>query len=127
MAISIVQLGSERKNKGLLIGAVRRPPRGVRKEDYARLNYFDVWLPILSPSLQLMKLGRQAGDQKSWSQFTRKFKAEMKKPEPASVLRLLAQLSHQTDLSIGCYCQNENRCHRSLLRQMLADLGANGL
>lgn len=124
MAISIVQLGSPRKDKGLRIGTVRRPPRGVRKEDYARLDYFDTWLPALSPSPDLVKAALSAADDKAWAAFTRKFKAEMKQPEAAHLIALLAKLSHRTDISVGCYCDDEKRCHRSVLRELLAEQGA---
>jgi len=125
VTISIVRLGTERTDQGIRLGTVRRPPRGVRKEDYGRLNYYDVWLPILSPSADLLKLGKAAAtDEKSWQQFKRMFKAEMGRPEPASVLTLLAALSHQTDFSMGCYCEDENRCHRSVLRELLVERGA---
>ena len=121
----IVQLGSERKEKELRFGTVRRPPRGVRKEDYSKLNYYDVWLPILSPSMELMKLGKEgATNEKAWNQFKRMFKAEMNQSEAAQVLNVLAALSHHTQLSIGCYCLDENRCHRSILNELLRERGA---
>jgi uncharacterized protein YeaO (DUF488 family) len=103
---------------------VRRPPRGVRKEDYGKLDYFDVWLPVLAPSPDLVKAAKAAVDEKAWNQFKKKFKAEMSQPDAAQVLGLLAALSHQTDISIGCYCTDENRCHRSVLRELLTALGA---
>lgn len=124
MAISIVKLGTKRKIKDLRLGTVRRPPRGVKKEDFSKLDYYDVWLPILSPSLPLMKLGLAANDLKSWNKFAKKFKAEMKTPDATHTLDMLAALSHKTDISIGCYCEDENYCHRSILRELLLERGA---
>jgi len=106
------------------VGTVRRPPRGVPKSQFAKRDFYDVWLPILSPSPALVAFAQRAKDAPSWKAFERKFRAEMNKPEPARVLNLLAALSHQTDFSIGCYCENEKRCHRSILRQLLAERGA---
>ena len=125
MAIRIVRLGSQRaKGEGLRIGTVRRPPRGVKKEEWASRDYFDVWFPNLSPSASLVKEALGADDERAWKAFRRKFVAEMKASEAAKDLDLLAALSHQTDFSIGCYCEDENRCHRSVLRELLADRGA---
>lgn len=125
MAIKIVRLGSPRENQeGLRIGTVRRPPRGVRKEDYASKNIYDVWFPNLSPSETLLKEFLATDDEKSWKAFKRKFLAEMKAPEAGKDLDLLAALSHHTNLSIGCYCEDENRCHRSLLRELLLERDA---
>lgn len=125
MPVRIVRLGSPRaKNEGLRIGTVRRPPRGVRKEDYAAKDYFDVWFPNLSPSAPLVKEALAADDEKSWKAFRRKFAAEMKAPEAGKALDLLAALSHQTNFSIGCYCEDESRCHRSILRELLLERGA---
>ena len=125
MAIRIVQLGSPREtDEGLRVGTVRRPPRGVPKSDYARKNFYDVWLPNLSPSPELMKEGKSAHDDKSWALFRRKFRTEMSAPEASRVLDLLAALSHQTQLSVGCYCEDERRCHRSILRELLEERGA---
>ena len=125
MAIRIVQLGSPREtDEGLRVGTVRRPPRGVPKSDYARKNFYDIWLPNLSPSPELMKEGKSAQDDRSWALFRRKFRAEMSRPEASRVLDLLAALSHQTQLSVGCYCEDENRCHRSVLRELLEQHGA---
>ncbi len=125
MPITIVRLGSPRKpNEGLRLGTVRRPPRGVPKSDYGKRDFYDVWLPNLSPSLELVKEARSVQDEKSWSHFARKFRYEMNEPDIGKVLDLLAALSHVTDFSIGCYCENEHRCHRSILRQLLADRGA---
>jgi uncharacterized protein YeaO (DUF488 family) len=125
MTIRIVQLGSPRKtDEGLRVGTVRRPPRGVPKSDYARQDFYDVWLPNLSPSPELMKAGKSAQDDRSWALFRRKFRSEMSRPEASRVLDLLAALSHQTQLSVGCYCQDESRCHRSILRELLEERGA---
>jgi uncharacterized protein YeaO (DUF488 family) len=125
MTIRIVQLGSPRKtDEGLRVGTVRRPPRGVPKSDYARQDFYDVWLPNLSPSPELMKAGKSAQDDRSWALFRRKFRSEMSRPEASRVLDLLAALSHQTQLSVGCYCQDESRCHRSILRELLEQRGA---
>jgi uncharacterized protein YeaO (DUF488 family) len=125
MAIRIVQLGSPRvADEGLRVGTVRRPPRGVPKSEYARKDFYDVWLPNLSPSPELMKLGKSSQDDRSWALFKKKFHAEMSRPEASRVLDLLAALSHQTQLSVGCYCQDEKRCHRSILRELLQARGA---
>ena len=122
MAIRIVQLGSKRaRNEGLRIGTVRRPPRGVPSSEFARLDYYDVWLPDLAPSDGLVKQGQGAGDDRAWAAFVKKYRAEMKRPEPARLLALLAALSRQTDLSVGCYCENERRCHRSVLNDLLKE------
>ena len=124
MAIRIVRLGSRReKNEGLRIGTVRRPPRGVRKEDYGSKDIYDVWFPNLSPSESLLKEALSQTDDKSWKAFKRKFLAEMKKPEAKRDLDLLAALSHQTNFAIGCYCKEESRCHRSILRDLLKQRG----
>jgi uncharacterized protein YeaO (DUF488 family) len=125
MAVTVLRLGSPRKpNEGLRLGTVRRPPRGVPKSDYAKRDFYDVWLPNLSPSQELVKEAMSAENEKSWSNFTRKFRSEMNEPDAGKVLDLLAALSHRTDFSIGCYCEDENRCHRSILRQLLAARGA---
>jgi uncharacterized protein YeaO (DUF488 family) len=125
MAITIVRLGSPRKAKeGLRLGTVRRPPRGVPKSQYAKRDFYDVWLPNLAPSQQLLKEVKAAQDNKSWSSFARKFRSEMNAPDTAKLLDLLAALSHQTEFSVGCYCTDESRCHRSILRQLLAERGA---
>ena len=126
MMIRIVRLGSAREpNEGLRIGTVRRPPRGVRKNDLARKNIYDVWFPNLSPSETLLKAVSTMSDKYSWKLFKRKFIAEMKKPEVKRDLDLLAALSHQTNMAIGCYCKDESRCHRSILRELLEQRGAN--
>ena len=125
MSIRIVRLGAPRiEGEGLRVGVVRRPPRGVPKTEYATRNFYDVWLPILSPSEELLKEARMAQDDASWDHFARKFRAEMKNTDPGKVLDLLAALSHQTNLSIGCYCENESRCHRSILKELLLERGA---
>ncbi len=125
MSIFVVKLGSPRKaGEGLRMGTVRRPPRGVPKSEHATRDFYDVWLPILSPSEALVKQAKSSNDEKSWSDFRRKFRSEMKKPEASRVLDLLAALSHQTNMSLGCYCEDENRCHRSVLRELLVERGA---
>ena len=128
MSVRIVRLGTKRvKNEGLRIGTVRRPPRGVPKAEFAARDFYDVWLPQLSPDQALVGIALQAQhehDAKAWAAFTRKFRAAMKQPEAAHLLDLLAALSHRTDFSIGCYCEDEAWCHRSVLRQLLAERGA---
>jgi uncharacterized protein YeaO (DUF488 family) len=124
MSIRVVRLGSPRaKSEGLRIGTVRRPPRGVPKSEYASRNFYDVWFPNLSPSETLLK-NTDPNDDKSWKTFKRRFLAEMKVPEARRSLDLLAALSHQTNLSVGCYCEDESRCHRSILRELLEQRGA---
>ena len=123
--IRVVQLGSARhRNEGLRLGTVRRPPRGVRKENYARENYYDLWMPDLAPSAELFARRPATDDEKSWQTFARKYEAELKKPMAARLLDLLAAMSHQSNFSVGCYCDNETRCHRSVLRHVLAGRGA---
>ncbi|HVO51451.1 MAG TPA: DUF488 family protein [Thermoanaerobaculia bacterium] len=125
MPVRIVRLGSPRlPGEGLRIGTVRRPPRGVPKADFAKRGFYDVWLPVVAPSEELVKLGLGAGDERSWKTFARRYRAEMKRPEARHVLDLLAALSHGTPFSVGCYCADENRCHRSVLRELLAERGA---
>jgi uncharacterized protein YeaO (DUF488 family) len=125
MAITIVRLGSPRKpNEGLRLGTVRRPPRGVPKSDFARRDYYDVWLPNLSPSRELVNEALSAHDQKSWNRFARKFRGEMNQPDAGRLLDVLAALSHTANFSLGCYCENEDRCHRSILKDLLAARGA---
>ena len=106
------------------MGTVRRPPRGVPKAEYARRDFYDVWLPNLSPSLELMKEGRSAEGEQEVRAFQRKFRAQMNEPGAQKILDLLAALSHTTAFSVGCYCEDENRCHRSVLRQLLTERGA---
>lgn len=125
MTIRIVRLGSERaSDEGLRIGTVRRPPRGVPKSGFASQNWYDVWLPNLSPSPELVKQAQAANSDREWTTFIRKFRAEMADPEKSRVLDLLAALSHDTNLSVGCYCEDEARCHRSVLRALLTQRGA---
>jgi uncharacterized protein YeaO (DUF488 family) len=125
MAVRFVQLGTPRaRGEGLRIGTVRRPPRGVPKSDFASKNWYDVWYPNLSPTPETMKLGLIAQTEKEWKTFERKFRAEMRDSEKSRTLDLLAALSHDTDFSVGCYCEDENRCHRSILREELAKRGA---
>jgi len=125
LPIAVVRLGSPRRqNEGLRIGTVRRPPRGVPKVDFAKRDFYDVWLPDLSPSHELVTFALESHDVRSWRTFERKFRSEMNKPEPSRLLDLLAALSHQTNLSIGCYCETEEHCHRSVLRKLLAERGA---
>jgi uncharacterized protein YeaO (DUF488 family) len=125
VAIKIVRLGSPREpDEGLRVGTVRRPPRGVRKEDFAAKDFFDVWFPNLSPSAELVKQAQSADDQRSWSAFKKRFRAEMSRPDSSKELDLLAALSHQTNMSLGCYCENEEKCHRSVLRELLLERGA---
>jgi uncharacterized protein YeaO (DUF488 family) len=125
MAIFIVQLGTPRKpGEVLRLGTVRRPPRGVPKSDFARLDYYDVWFPNLSPSAELLRDAQEAAGERAWTTFSRKFRREISAPDRSRELDLLAALSHQTNLSVGCYCKDERRCHRSVLRELLAERGA---
>jgi len=125
VGIRIVRLGSKRaKGEGLRIGTVRLPPRGVPKAKFSSEDWFDVWLPNLAPTLPTMKLGLAAETPSEWARYVRKYRAEMKTPEHTHVLDLLAALSHQTNFSVGCYCENEDRCHRCVLRALLAEKGA---
>lgn len=125
MPVRIVQLGSPRHvDEGLRVGTVRRPPRGVPKNEFAARDFYDVWLPDLAPSDDLVKLGQSARSEKDWMAFARKYRTEMKRPEAERLLTLLAALSLQTSLSVGCYCADEMRCHRSVLRTLLEEHGA---
>jgi uncharacterized protein YeaO (DUF488 family) len=125
MAIRIVRLGSPRaRDEGLRIGTVRRPPRGVPKSEFASQDWYDVWYPNLAPSADLVKEAQQAATPKAWAAFVRRYRGEMAKPEAKRLIALLAALSHQSNFSVGCYCEDETRCHRSLLRELLADAGA---
>ncbi len=125
MGIRIVRLGTPRSaGEGLRIGTVRRPPRGVPKSEFAKRDFYDTWLPNLSPSAPLMAEGQAATTDKEWQAFKRKFHGEMKQPEASHLLDALAALSHQTSFAIGCYCEDENHCHRSVLRELLAGRGA---
>ena len=124
--IRIVRLGSPReRGEGLRIGTARRPPRGVKKEDYARLDYYDAWLPELAPSQKLVSWAlSQPFTDRRWAKFERDYRREMARPEAARLLELLARLSRHADFSVGCYCENEQICHRSILRKLLAKHGA---
>ena len=123
--IRVVRLGTSRAPaEGLRIGTVRRPPRGVPKADFAKQNWYDVWLPDLAPSEALVKLGQRAQDEKDWNHFARQYRKEMASPGKARVLDLLAALSHHASFSVGCYCEDESRCHRSVLRKLLTERGA---
>jgi uncharacterized protein YeaO (DUF488 family) len=125
MSVSIVRLGSPRaKDEGLRIGTVRRPPRGVPKGEFASRDYYDVWLPALSPSPGLMAKGRAAGTEAEWGSFIRKFRAEMNRDDCVRLLDLLAALSRTANFAVGCYCEDESHCHRSVLRQLLEERGA---
>ncbi len=125
MPLRIVQLGSPRTaNEGLRLGTVRRPPRGVPKSEFARQDFYDVWMPNLSPSPELIAEAKQADNDQAWATFKRKFRAELQQSQAGRVLDLLAALSHQTSFSLGCYCEDENRCHRSVLRELLTGRGA---
>jgi len=125
MAIRVVRLGSPRtRGEGLRLGTVRRPPRGVPKAEHASRDFYDVWLPDLAPSESLVKQALGASDEASWRAFARRYRTEMKRPEATRLLMLLAALSHGTDLAVGCYCVDEARCHRSVLRALLLEHGA---
>ena len=125
MAISVVRLGSPRtRGEGLRLGTVRRPPRGVPKAEHASRDFYDVWLPDLAPSDRLVKQALQATDERAWKAFVKRYRAEMKRPEADRLLALLAALSQRTDFSVGCYCADEARCHRSVLRALLVEQGA---
>ncbi len=125
MAIRVVRLGSQRvEGEGTRIGTVRRPPRGVPRAEFASQNWYDVWLPNLAPSVGTMKLGQEAKTPAQWARFIKKYRAEMATPENSHLIELLAALSRQTNFSVGCYCENEAHCHRSVLRELLAEEGA---
>lgn len=125
MSIRIVRLGSPRgPGEGTRIGTVRRPPRGVKKAEFASQDWYDVWFPTLSPSADTLKLGLGAETEAQWAAFVKKYRREMAAPDAARALDLLAALSHTANFSVGCYCENEERCHRSILRQLLAERGA---
>lgn len=125
MTVRIVRLGTPRsRDEGLRIGTVRRPPRGVPKEKFAWGDWYDVWLPELSPSEATVKLGLAADSDAGWKKFTRRYEKEMSASGPGRALDLLAALSHQTNFSVGCYCEDEARCHRSILRRLLTARGA---
>ena len=125
MSIRVVRLGSPRaKGEGIRIGTVRRPPRGVPKSRYASEDWYDVWFPNLAPSLETMKLGLGAETDAEWRRFVQRYRAEMATPENRHAIALLARLSHASDFSVGCYCEDESRCHRSELRELLRASGA---
>lgn len=125
MAIRIVRLGTPRlAREGTRIGTVRRPPRGVPKAEFARQDWYDVWFPNLAPSLETMKQAQAAQTPAQWNAFVRKYKAEMAAPDASHALQLLAALSQDSDFSVGCYCEDEAHCHRSVLRELLAERGA---
>ena len=125
MTLRIVRLGSPRSaNEGTRLGTVRRPPRGVPKREFARRNFYDVWYPVLAPSAATLKLGTSVQTDAQWKAFARKYRAEMSAPGASQSLDVLAALSHQANFSVGCYCENESRCHRSLLRGLLEARGA---
>jgi len=125
VTVHVVRLGSPRRaGEGLRIGTVRRPPRGVPKSAFASGNWYDVWFPNLAPSAPLVKAALDAANEKEWASFVRRYRAEMAAPEAARTLDLLAALSHKADFSVGCYCEDEARCHRSVLRALLQERGA---
>jgi uncharacterized protein YeaO (DUF488 family) len=125
LAIRIVRLGTERaQDEGVRIGTVRRPPRGVPKAEFATQNWYDVWYPNLSPSPETMKLGQEAQTPKEWAAFTKKYRSEMSEPDASHSLTLLSTLSKTNNFSVGCYCEREERCHRSILRALLEEKGA---
>jgi uncharacterized protein YeaO (DUF488 family) len=125
MAIRVVRLGSPRaRGEGPRLGTVRRPPRGVPRSQHASRDFYDVWLPDLAPSEALVAQARGAGLERAWRQFVRRYRAEMKRPAAVRLLALLAALSRSADFSVGCYCEDEQRCHRSVLRELLREQGA---
>jgi len=125
MAIRIVRLGAPRSpGEGIRLGTVRRPPRGVPKAEFASRDYYDTWLPELAPSEGLVQAGQSAANDREWQAFVRRYRAEMKQPGASRLLDLLAALSRTTSLSVGCYCADESRCHRSVLKQLLEEHGA---
>jgi uncharacterized protein YeaO (DUF488 family) len=125
MAIRVVRLGSKRaKGEGLRLGTVRRPPRGVPKSEFARRDYYDIWLPELAPSEALVKRALAAKTERHWASFSKAYRREMARPMAARLLELLAALSHRSAFSVGCYCENPERCHRSLLQALLQEHGA---
>jgi len=125
MSVRIVRLGEPREaDEGVRIGTVRRPPRGVPKAEFASRDYYDVWMPLLSPSVQLMAEARAVGTPAAWERFARRFRSQMSKDDSARLLDLLALLSRTAHFSVGCYCEDERRCHRSVLRQLLQERGA---
>jgi uncharacterized protein YeaO (DUF488 family) len=125
MAIRIVRLGTERlPEEGVRFGTVRRPPRGIRKTEYASRNFYDVWLPVLAPSQATVKQALSSRSDREWRRFLKTYRAEMAAAHCRAMIEVLAVLSHQADFSVGCYCIDESRCHRSVLRALLVDRGA---
>jgi uncharacterized protein YeaO (DUF488 family) len=125
MTVSVVRLGTPRgPGEGLRIGTVRRPPRGVPKEEFASRDFYDTWLPELAPSAELVSLALAAETDAQWATFTRRYRKEMSTPSARHLLDLVAALSQDSDVAVGCYCEDENRCHRSVLRELLAEHGA---
>jgi uncharacterized protein YeaO (DUF488 family) len=125
MAVRVVRLGSDRaRGEGTRIGTVRLPPRGVPRTEYASRNWYDVWFPNLAPSVATMKMAQAAGTPAQWAAFARRYRAEMATPENRHAILLLAALSQQAEFSVGCYCEDETRCHRSILRALLVENGA---
>jgi len=125
MPLRIVRLGTPRaSDEGLRIGTVRHPPRGVPKSEFSSGDWYDVWYPNLAPSIETLKLGQSAETDAQWRAFEKKYKNEMKDPERTRTIELLAAMSKQTNFSVGCYCENESRCHRSILRDLLREAGA---
>lgn len=125
MAIRVVRLGTARhRDEGIRIGTVRRPPRGIPKAQFASANFYDVWLPDLAPSEALVKVALAATTEEEWRRFISRYRTEMKRPEPSRLLDLLAALSHGSNFSVGCYCEDERHCHRHILRDLLAERGA---
>lgn len=126
MAVRVIRLGTDRlPGEGLRIGTVRRPPRGVPKAEFASRNYYDVWLPTLAPSVETLKLGQGATSERDWARFIKRYRSEMGGPDASATLNLVAALSHHADFSVGCYCEDESHCHRSVLRELLRERGAN--
>ena len=125
MSVRIVRLGTPRsRGEGLRIGTVRRPPRGVPKSQHAAQNWYDLWFPELAPSAQAVKLGMAAATPRQWQAFVKRYRREMAAPDRVRILELLAALSRQSSFSVGCYCEDESRCHRSVLRALLKERGA---
>jgi len=125
VSVRIVRLGTRRApDEGVRLGTVRRPPRGVPRKDFARLDWYDAWFPVLAPSVATMKIGLAAESQRQWAAFARKYRAEMKAPAASQSLDVLAALSHHANFSVGCYCEDESRCHRALLRELLVERDA---
>ena len=125
MSVHIVRLGTPRiSGEGIRIGTVRRPPRGVPKSEFSSGNWYDVWFPNLAPSVETMKMGQAAISERQWSVFARRYRSEMQSPHAKHDLELLAKLSHTTNFAVGCYCERETRCHRSILKELLIAAGA---